>query len=113
MRQGLEPDLRTLGAPPDHRAPWVKVVGFLQHNWAVIAPSPQGSLIVFYGDTAGVFDWLLMDDQAQAEDALRRNGFERYEDGSELASAIPRPRGDFRFFEHPNGRIYSSGRFWK
>lgn len=113
MNQEPELDLAALGAPADHPTPWVKIVGFLQHNWAIVARSHGESFIVFFSDTAGVFDWILTEDRTQAEQALLRNGFERYEDGSELASVVPRPRGDFRLSEHPNGRIYSGGRYWR
>ncbi len=53
--------------------PWFKVVEFLQQNWAVIIEDDRGVLIVFYGDTRGVFDELRYDSVEEAARALYRN----------------------------------------
>jgi len=56
---------------------WVKVVGFLQHNWAVIEEVEQNKVkIFFFDDNSQVFDELdfeLLDDAAIA---LAKNGFD-------------------------------------
>ena len=94
--------------------PWFKVVEMLQQNWAVIIRDDQDVLVVFYGDTRGVFAEIRYDSILEAEDALCRNGFGKYlEAGDETQDVIGLPRGEFRVREHPNGRIYSSGRFWR
>ncbi len=69
--------------------------------------------MVFYGDTRGVFDELEFASREEAEKALVRNGFSNYQKDSEAQKNIGLPRGDFHVQEHPNGRIYSSGRFWR
>ena len=93
---------------------WVKVVGFLQHNWAVIEEVEQNKIkIFFFDDNAQVFDELdfeLLDD---ADKALARNGFDLWEDEDNAFKAnIPKPQQVFSRGKHPNGPIYSSGRFW-
>ena len=92
--------------------PWFKIVEFLQNNWAVIVDQGGSFLVVFYGDTCGVFDEMSFDSEAEAATALRRNGFDKYNDNDNAQSFIGLPRGEFREQPHPNGRIYSSGRFW-
>ena len=92
--------------------PWFKVVEFLQQNWAVIIKDDQGALIVFYGDTRGVFDEIRCDSVVEAIRALHRNGFRDYLNDKKAMDFLGLPRGKFHVREHPNGRIYSSGRFW-
>ena len=93
--------------------PWFKVVDFLQHNWAVIVNQGDSMLVVFYGDTCGVFDEIAFNSESDAVEALVRNGFAKYKDDENAQGYIGLPRGDFHEREHPNGRIYSSGRFWR
>jgi hypothetical protein len=95
------------------RDPWFKVVDFLQHNWAVVIERADDILVVFYGDTCGVFDEMSFQSSDQAEQALKRNGFARYRDDHEAQQFIGLPEGEFSEHPHPNGRIYSSGQFWK
>ena len=92
--------------------PWFKVVEFLQQNWAVLVEQDDSVLAIFYGDTCGVFDEILFDDAEEAEAALRRNGFQKYLEDSEAQEFIGIPMGEFHERQHPNGQIYSSGRFW-
>jgi hypothetical protein len=94
------------------RDPWFKVVDFLQHNWAVVIERSEDVLVVFYGDTCGVFDEISFESREQAEQALNRNGFSRYQDDRQAQQFIGLPEGDFSERPHPNGRIYSSGHFW-
>lgn len=93
---------------------WFKVVDFLQNNWAVIQPrGHDGCQIYFFSDTSGIFDSLNFVNQPEAEIALKRNGFKRYNEDSEAQQFIAKPRGPFEMRNHPNGPIYSSGRFWR
>ena len=101
---------------PDELAqdPWYKVVDFLQQNWAVvIATGGDSVLVVFYGDTSGIFDELEFRTREEAEKALLRNGFSKYQEDTKSHQFIGLPQGNFHAGEHPNGRIYSSGRFWR
>lgn len=92
--------------------PWFKVVDFLQQNWAVVIDDDKSCLVVFYGDTCGVFDEIRFDSPADAESALKRNGFSRYLENPDVEDFIGLPRGEFHERPHPNGRIYSSGEYW-
>jgi len=92
---------------------WVKIVDFLQHNWAVIEPNGDcdGYVICFFGDTSGIFDYINYKDIVTAKRELRMNGFEVYTE--EKYDFIGKPRDEFHERAHPNGKIYSSGRYWK
>ena len=92
---------------------WVKVVEMLQQNWALIEPVPGGGVCVYFiGDTSGVFDEMTFPSDGGAIKALRRNGFSRYADDEKLQSFLRPPPAPFHRQPHPNGPIYSSGRFW-
>ena len=93
--------------------PWIKVVGMLQHNWATIEPFDGGVRVYFISDTSRVFDEMLFADVNEAQFALLRNGFllQRAETGRWRTLRPPQP--PFVRGRHPNGRIYSSGRFWR
>ncbi len=93
---------------------WVKVVGMLQQNWALIATEEAGTVrIYFIGDTSGVFDEITLPSVQAARETLERNGFERFADNTRLQSFLRSPSAPFRRAPHPNGPIYSSGRFWR
>lgn len=92
--------------------PWFKVVEFLQQNWAVVIERKGDVLVVFYEDACGVFDEMPFPTRDEAEQALRRNGFSKFLEDKEAQKFIGLPRGKFAKRPHPNGRIYSSGRFW-
>lgn len=93
---------------------WFKVVDFLQHNWALIDDVPVGGVVVwFFGDTSGVFDNLQFESADAARDALQRNGFSRHADNPQAQQMARCPSPPFHHRPHPNGPIYSSGRFWK
>ena len=93
--------------------PWFKIVEMLQHNWAVVIEDEGAVVVVFYGDTCGVFDELQFNSLDEATNALLRNGFRKYKEDERAQGFIALPQGDFRVQEHPGGRIYSSGRFWQ
>lgn len=92
--------------------PWFKVVDFLQQNWAVVIEKKKDVLVVFYGDTCGIFDEIAFATKSKAEYALQRNGFSKFLEDTMAKDIIGIPKGDFTERPHPNGRIYSSGRFW-
>jgi hypothetical protein len=93
--------------------PWYKVVEFLQQNWAYIQTAEKGCVVFFVSDASGVFDRLEFESVAMAEVGLGNNGFSRFQDDLEAHEFIAPPKQPFRWAEHPNGPIYSSGRFWK
>ena len=83
---------------PDELAqdPWYKVVDFLQQNWAVvIATGGDSVLVVFYGDTSGIFDELEFRTREEAEKALLRNGFSKYQEDTKSHQFIGLPQGNF------------------
>jgi hypothetical protein len=102
-----------LGRPPIvSRDFWFKIVEFLQQNWALIDARENGAVVWFVDDGGGVFDRLDFNSEAEAKTALRRNGFVRFADDGKAQDFIAPPREPFRYREHINGPIYSSGRYW-
>lgn len=92
---------------------WVKVVEMLQQNWALIEKNPEGGVCVYFiGDTSGVFDELSFQSTDEAVGALQRNGFKLFADDAKLQSFLRPPEPPYHRQPHPNGPIYSSGRFW-
>jgi len=91
---------------------WFKVVDFLQQNWALVERGGAGCKVFFISDTSGVFDELEFQSVDEAVDALRGNRFQRYEGRLEAHRYLTPPKEPFFRKEHPNGAIYSSGRFW-
>jgi hypothetical protein len=93
---------------------WVKVVDMLQQNWALIEIAPDTSAQVFFiNDTSGIFDDMRFPSPEEAERALNRNGFRRFAVSPDLESFLRPPLAPFHRAAHPNGPIYSSGRFWR
>ena len=94
---------------------WFKIVEFLQQNWALIdeVPDGPGCTVFFFGDTSGVFDRFSFPSLAEAEQALRRNGFARLAEDKKAKQFTALPQPPFYERPHPNGPIYSSGRFWR
>jgi hypothetical protein len=92
---------------------WFKIVEFLQQNWALIDEDTGGCTVFFFGDTAGVFDRLRFPSVTEAELALLRNGFNRYDTDEQAKGFIGKPEPPFWESRHPNGPIYSSGKYWK
>ena len=87
---------------------WFTVIGMLQQNWALI----DELTVYFIGDTGGLFDQMEFDSIEGAETALTRNDFGRYADDQKAQQFIKPPKPPFVPRAHPNGVIYSSGRFW-
>ena len=93
---------------------WVKIVGMLQQNWAAVEPTDAAAVrVIFITDTSGVFDEIAFGSEAEAVAGLTRNGFRRFADAPDLQSFLRAPEPPFRPGRHPNGPIYSSGRFWR
>jgi hypothetical protein len=93
---------------------WVKVVEMLQQNWALIVPNAAGGVRAYFiSDASNVFDEIVFSSPEDAAHALQRNGFRRYADAVDLHSFLRPPSAPFHRGAHPNGPIYSSGRFWK
>ena len=94
---------------------WFKIVDFLQQNWALIEKDAktEACTIYFVHDESGVFDQIEYATIEEAERALRRNGFERYDKDPEARGFIYPPGPTYFRDKHPNGNIYSSGRFWR
>jgi len=92
---------------------WVKVVDFLQQNWALIHEASERECYVYFiNDRGGVFDEIRYGTADQATQALQRNGFRTHSAVADLAFLNP-PEAPFVRRPHPNGPIYSSGRFWQ
>jgi hypothetical protein len=93
---------------------WVKIVEMLQQNWAVIeVEDTEAVRVYFISDTSGVFDEMAFPSADAACEILNRNGFRRFAENSDLRSFLRPPSGPFHRAIHPNGPIYSSGRFWR
>ena len=92
---------------------WVKVVAMLQQNWAVIEPLDTEDVQVYFVDDAGgVFDELTFPSVELARRALQQNKFRRLADDERAQSFLVPPKPPFYRQPHPNGPIYSSGRYW-
>jgi hypothetical protein len=70
-------------------------------------------VVYFFSDTSGVFDEIRFASPEEATQALQRNGFRRFEGDASASSFLRCPEPPFTRRSHPNGPIYSSGRFWK
>ena len=92
---------------------WVKVVAMLQQNWALIEEENGAVRVHFISDASGVFDEITFPSESAAREALGRNGFRRFAESADLRSFLRPPLPPFRRSAHPNGLIYSSGRFWR
>jgi hypothetical protein len=93
---------------------WVKVVGMLQQNWAVIESGGEtAARIIFITDTSGIFDEIAFSNAADAAEALARNGFKQFAQSPDLQAFLRPPAPPYARAAHPNGPIYSSGRFWR
>ena len=92
---------------------WFKVVEMLQQNWALIDETGAGVTVYFVSDTGGVFDEIPFNSVDAARASLSENGFQRFVEDPKVASFLSPPNPPFTQQPHPNGPIYSSGRFWK
>lgn len=94
---------------------WFKIVGMLQQNWAVIEPctSGVGYDVIFIQDASGVFDQISFESATTAQHTLVRNGFKQFADDKAAQKLLTPPSPPYMRKKHPNGPIYSSGKFWK
>src|SRR4051812_17082493 len=105
--------MRQDGLPPSVETFWFKVVDFLQTNWAIIEAAEEGVHVVFIQDASGIFDQMSFGDEREAERQLRLNGFRRFVEEQRAKEFLSPPPPPYRERPHPNGPIYSSGRFWR
>lgn len=91
---------------------WFKIVGMLQHNWALIETQEIGVEVVFFDDLNCVFDRLDFRSTEEAEVALERNGFGRYDDDMQAQEFIAKPANPFSVDEYKMRPIYSGGEYW-
>lgn len=89
---------------------YVKVLGFLQQNWALIEVGEKVT-VWFLHDGSGVIDKLEFDSIDEAVWGLLNNGFKRYSDQNEkFIENIKPPRRPFYAFPM---NVYSSGKYWR
>jgi len=93
---------------------YVKIVGMLQQNWAIIKLGEK-TQIIFVNDPGDVFDIIEIKDQETAHDKLTQNGFSKF---SSPISPTNRPLNEFltppfKVVDTGERRnIYSSGEYW-
>lgn len=93
---------------------WVEIVEMLQQNWALVESDGRGGArICFISDASGVFDEMTYPSLDDALKALYRNGFRHFNGEPDLQDFLRPPSPPYRRASHPNGPIYSSGRFWR
>jgi len=108
---------------------WIKILGMLQHNWALIEESGTGAATVFFfhdGEVGmrgygysreqlkgryAVVDSLKFDSVQLAKEALSRNGFRLHENWELLGSDV-KPRGNFYDVRSFEEGVYSSQGHW-
>jgi hypothetical protein len=91
---------------------WIKVVGMLQQNWALIEEnSDQICTVYFVDDGENIFDSMEFALVNEARQGLLDNGFHRYADNP--SEHISLPSVDFSGRPRGYDPIYSSGRYWK
>jgi hypothetical protein len=88
---------------------WFKITDFLHQNWAVIEPESNAYRLYFLTDDGDVFDSILFAMAADAEAALRRNDWIRFDDDAEAADFIGPPEPPYRDGWSPR---YSLGEYW-
>jgi hypothetical protein len=96
---------------------WVKVLGMLSHNWALIERNPDGcATVYFFQDQGGkerpsIIDSLEFPSVLKARQGLKHNGFV-------LLQGYPgpwmgcEPKGFICDSRSERSRIYSNGKFW-
>ncbi|WP_213189002.1 hypothetical protein [Cloacibacterium caeni] len=90
---------------------WVKIVDFLQQNWALIEMIDDKVIVYFIQDASMVFDKIEFKTIEDAEKGLLKNGFKLYLDNNEnFQDFIVPPKKPYGESPRP---IYSSGQYWK
>ena len=108
---------------------WVKVLGMLQHNWALIDKSNEGFTTYFFHDEGvskrlprhftlrqirnrcAIIDSLEFRTLDEALRALRRNGFEKLKENPGPWDEY-QPVGNFYDARETEDRIYSKAGYW-
>lgn len=88
---------------------WVKIVDFLQQNWALIEVIDNKVIIFFIQDASMIFDKIEFKTIEDAENELLKNGFKLYLDEN-FQDFIVSPKKPYGESPRP---IYSSGQYWK
>lgn len=109
---------------------WIKVLGMLQHNWALIEKGGDGSATAYFfhdGEVGmgcygysraqlkgryAIVDSLAFESVQLAKDALSRNGFRLHGDDERLGSDV-KPRGNFFDVRAMEEGIYSRQGNWE
>ena len=73
----------------------------------------DGVRLYFISDRSEIFDEIAFTSATEAEAALVRNGFECWRDSPDHRRYLRAPEPPYVRGKHPNGPIYSSGRFWR
>lgn len=108
------PDFPATPFTPDDPEPmwWVKIVEMLQQNWALPVTLDGKHALLFVSDRSGMFDRIDFDDIWSERRALVNNGFVEFARDPGLQEFLAPPTFPLSIKPHPNGFIYSSGRFW-
>ena len=109
---------------------WIKILGMLQHNWALIEESENGTATVFFfhdkGEHIGfsgyslwqlkgrcaIVDSLEFESVQLAKEGLSRNGFRLHGIGEMLGFDV-KPRGNFFDSRGTEEGVYSTQGYWK
>lgn len=121
------------GPPPfeiKSRDWWIKILGMLSHNWALIEETTAGARVYFFhdaGTTKGfdgsyksrslfnrvaVVDSLDFESIEEAEHALMRNGFDLLEENPGPWLGM-QPEGNYYDARATEPGVYSKGDYWK
>jgi len=96
------------------RAFWVKVLGMLVQNYALVDATPDGAHVWFIGEGGDVFDEMRFASVEAAEAGLRYNGFWLYGEEPNDHEYLPIPAEPFvRGRLREGGGVYSSGEYWR
>ena len=87
----------------------------LQQNWALVDKANESTdcTVYFIHDASGVFDRIQFSSVDKAFQELTKNGFKRFSEDTQAQNIIASPQPPFYEAQHPNGPIYSSGRYWR
>ena len=96
----------------ESRDHWFKIVEFLQQNWALVYPHEREA-IACSSEIPRASSIRLSSRRLRAVRGLTRNGFRRVADDPKAQTLLLPPEPMFTHWAHPNGPIYSSGRFWR
>ena len=96
---------------------YVKVLGMLSHNWALIEENKDNTATVYFfqdhadGDRPAIIDSLNFEDDLEAWDALTRNGFDLLKKNPGPWMGCE-PKGYFYDARTSESAIYSNGKYW-